>query len=231
MHVCWSGKCFCVWFVCIQYICGMCAFCQGMCMWHTCVHGCIHVLCIHMWGVWRGTAYMMNTFVCIVCGMWMCMVCVHACVHACDVDVCSEFTHVMWLCLCVVCVHTCDSLCARDRYMNTWMCTHMPMCMFIWSAGSFIAPKIHVLIILSTRIWKCHICGHIHIWAVCGPIHCVWSQQLLFKRKDKAINLSAKFTMVTPSGKCFWRIRGRRRKKFQRISKLGFFYSDMDVRI
>lgn len=62
---------------------------------------------------------MMNTFVCIVCGMWMCMVCVHACVHACDVDVCSEFTHVMWLCLCVVCVHTCDSLCARDRYMNT----------------------------------------------------------------------------------------------------------------
>ena len=184
MHVCWSGKCFCVWFVCIQYICGMCAFCQGMCMWHTCVHGCIHVLCIHMWGVWHGTAYMMNTFVCIVCGMWMCMVCVHACVHACDVDVCSEFTHVMWLCLCVVCVHTCDSLCARDRYMNTWMCTHMPMCMFIWSAGSFIAPKIHVLIILSTRIWKCHICGHIHIWAVCGPIHCVCIWIVIQKKRQ-----------------------------------------------
>ena len=223
MYVGVGNACVCGLYV---YMCGMCAFCQGMCMWYVCVHGCIHVLCIHMWGVWNGTAYMMNTFVCIVCGMWVCMVmcpcmkcgCVFR-VHACDVA--------MFVCS----VHTCDSLCARDRYMNTWMCTHMPMCMFIWSAGSFIAPKIHVLIILSTRIWKCHICGHIHIWAVCGPIHCVWSQQLLFKRKDKAINLSAKFTMVTPSGKCFWRIRGTRRKKFQRISKLGFFYSDMDVRI
>ena len=57
----------------------------------------------------------MNTFVCTVCGMWVCIVCVHTC----DMDVCSEFMCVVWVCLCVVCMHTCGSLCACNRYMNT----------------------------------------------------------------------------------------------------------------
>ena len=162
----------------------MCAFCQGMCMWHVCVHGCIRVLCVYMWEVWCGTAYMMNTFVCIVCGMWVCMVCVHAC----DVDVCSEFMRVMWVCLCVVCVHTCDSLCACDRYMNKWMCSHMPMCMFIWSARSFIAPRIHVLIILSTRIWKCLIFMATYIFGLSVALYTVYGANNYYsKEKTKQL--------------------------------------------
>ena len=188
--------CVCVYACMLEWEIFVCVVCMYMIhVWYVCIlSGYVHVACVCTW--------MYSCVVCIHVGgmMWDCIYDEHVCLH------CVWYVAVYGMCPCMwcgcvfrvhacdvgmfvcICVHTCDSLCACDRYMNTWMCTHMPMCMFTWSAGSFIAPRIHVLIILSTRIWKCLIFMATYIFGLSVALYTVYGANNFYsKEKTKQL--------------------------------------------